>query len=142
MKKQNFKNHVRFIPLYHYGLYTAVLALLIGSIVNYCHSEPGNTYSASLLILVSVITGLITFYCRYFAIKAQDRAINAEENFRYFVLTGKRMDDRITIHQKIALRFAPDEEFVELAQKAATENLKPKEIKQLIKNWKGDYYRA
>ena len=41
-----------------------------------------------------------------------------------------------------ALRFASDEEFVQLAQKAASENLTSKQIKQEIKNWRGDYYRV
>jgi hypothetical protein len=43
--------------------------------------------------------------------------------------------------QIVALRFAPDDEFVALADKAATEGLSPKEIKQLIQRWKGDYRR-
>jgi hypothetical protein len=142
MKTQNFKNHARFVPMYHFVLLTAVLALLIGSVVNFCHSAPDNKYSASLLILVSVVVLFTALFSRAFALKAQDRAINSEENFRYYVLTGKTMDARITIPQKIALRFAPDEEFVDLAHRATNENLSPKEIKKAIKNWKGDYYRA
>ena len=41
---------------------------------------------------------------------------------------------RLRMGQIVALRFAPDD-------KAATEGLSPKEIKQLIQRWKGDYRR-
>jgi hypothetical protein len=82
------------------------------------------------------------FKGRSLALKAQDRAIRAEENLRYFILTGKRMDPRINIHQIIALRFASDEEFVSLVQKAAEENLTNKEIKQQIKKWRADWHRV
>jgi len=48
---------------------------------------------------------------------------------------------RLRMGQIVALRFASDDEFVVLAEKAATEGLSPKEIKQLIQRWKGDYRR-
>jgi hypothetical protein len=75
-------------------------------------------------------------------LKAQDRAIRAEENFRHFILSGKPFDSSITTGQIIALRFAGDDEFLQLAQKAANENLSPKEIKMLVKNWRADYHRV
>jgi hypothetical protein len=77
-----------------------------------------------------------------FALKAQDRAIRAEENLRHFVLTGKLLPAGLRIGQIVALRFAADEEFVALAVKAASENLGSKEIKQSITNWKEDTYRV
>jgi hypothetical protein len=75
-------------------------------------------------------------------LKAQDRAIRAEENLRYFILTGKRLSKQVSMRQIIALRFAEDEEFVGLTEKAIKENLSPKEIKKSIKNWRPDYHRA
>lgn len=95
-----------------------------------------------LLIDICVGVLLIGYFARAFALKAQDRAIRAEENLRHFVLSGKLLDSRLKISQIIALRFASDEEFIALAIKAVDENLSNKEIKQLIKNWKGDYYRV
>ena len=82
------------------------------------------------------------FYSRVFALKAQDRAIRAEENFRHYLLTGNIFDSKITLPQILALRFASDEEFTELTKKAAAENLSSDEIKKLIKNWRADNYRA
>ncbi len=78
---------------------------------------------------------------RTYALKAQDRAIRAEENLRHFILTGKPFDSRLNIRQIIALRFASDEELPTLAKKAAEENLHSKEIKQQIKDWRADNYR-
>jgi len=48
----------------------------------------------------------------------------------------------LTIQQIIGLRFASDEEYVDLVSKALQENLSNKQIKQAIKSWKGDYHRA
>lgn len=78
---------------------------------------------------------------RTYALKAQDRAIRAEENLRHFILTAKPFDSRLNIRQIIALRFASDEELPALAKKAAEEKLRSKEIKQQIKDWREDNYR-
>jgi hypothetical protein len=99
-------------------------------------------YSASLIACLAVFCSIAVFQYRAFAIRAQDRAIRAEENFRHFVMTGKPHDSRLKIGQVIALRFASDEEFVALSAKAAAEGMEPKEIKKAIKNWRGDYHRA
>ena len=142
MKSQNYSNHRRFVPLYHFFTLLGTLFLLIGSIVNLIKSSGENLYNASLLVFGSLLLMLTAFYARVFALKAQDRAIRAEENFRHYILTGKALDSKITMRQIIGLRFASDEEFPELAQKAVAEKLSEKEIKKLIKNWKEDSYRA
>lgn len=59
--------------------------------------------------------------------------MRAEENFRYFILTGKRMDQSIAMEQIFALRFACDEEFPALAERAIDEQLSNDEIKRSIK---------
>jgi hypothetical protein len=79
---------------------------------------------------------------RTYSLKVQDRAIRAEERLRHFVLTGKPLDSRLRLGQIIALRFASDNEFPALAQKAAEESLTSKQIKKLIQNWRADYYRV
>jgi hypothetical protein len=77
-----------------------------------------------------------------FALKAQDRAIKAEENFRHHLLTGKLLDPRLTMRQIIGLRFASDEEFPELAAKAATAGTSEDDIKKSVRNWRADNYRV
>lgn len=140
--EQNFKNHSRLVKGWHGLTFFTMLAMLIGSFVNLCNSSKENMYSASLLCVTAFIFLLLFWFIRSFALKAQDRAIRAEESLRYFILTGKAIDSRLNIRQIIALRFASDDEFVALCNKAADENLSTKAIKQLIQHWKGDYYRV
>lgn len=149
MAEQNFKNHGRYLPFYHFIAPTAILALLVGSginlyqaCINCTHNDHNGLYSASLICLISFVLLVLWWYCRSFALRAQDRAIRAEENFRHFIATGKPLDSRLRMGQIIALRFAGDDEFVTLAKKAADENLPAKEIKMAIKNWKGDHNRV
>lgn len=142
MQTQNFKNHRQLVISYHVVTFLALLALLIGAIINLINSTESNVYSASLIVLIALILCSLAFHARTFALKAQDRAIRAEENLRHLILTNRSMDSRLTLQQVIALRFAPDNEFPTLALKAATEKLSAKEIKQQIKNWRGDYHRV
>ena len=142
MEQQNFKNHKRFVIGYHLISFVAILALFIGSIMNFIHSTKENLYSSSLLILVAVILLLLFFYARLFALKAQDRAIRAEEKFRYYLITGKSISNKLTTRQMIGLRFASDEELSALAEKAEKENLSENDIKKAIVNWKPDTYRV
>lgn len=130
------------VPMFHYVTFTLLLAVLIGSIINLVNSASGNLYSAALLLVLTIAVIFTTFFARLFALKAQDRAIRAEENLRHFALTGKLLDSRLRTSQIIALRFAPDEELVALAKRAVDENLDAKTIKQAIQNWKGDYHRV
>jgi hypothetical protein len=142
MKAQNLKNHARFVPLYHFVSSTLLLAILIGSFVNLYHSTPETHYAAALIVALTIGVMIVWYYVRVFALKAQDRAIRAEENFRHFIITGKPHDSRLKITQIIALRFASDEEFVLLSKRAADESLSPAEIKKAIRNWRADYDRA
>ena len=142
MKEQNFSNHAQMVPGFHYLTFGGIIALLGGSINYLLKSSPENKYLASLIVLTSIIFVLVAWFTRTFALKAQDRAIRAEENLRYFVLTGKLLPTSLRVGQIVALRFASDEEFVALAEKAAAENLSGKEIKQSIQNWKADHYRV
>lgn len=142
MQDQNYKNHGRMVPGYHYISFLLVVLLLIGAIVNLVKSSGENLYSASLLVLVPIILLMIAYYARVFALRAQDRAIKAEENFRHYLLTGKTLNPELRMRQIIGLRFASDKEFPALADKAVAEKLSEKEIKQSIVTWKPDYYRV
>ncbi len=142
MAQQTFKTHRRLV-LGHHGISAfAILALIIGSIINLMHSAEGNLYSASLLVLGSCTMLFMWFFLRGFALKAQDRVIRAEENFRYHILTGKQISKGLTVRQIIGLRFASDEEFVALCERAEKENLSEGDIKKAIKSWKPDIYRV
>jgi hypothetical protein len=130
--------------MFHFFLFPLLVLTLIGSCVNlYCSwGDHHRLYSASLIVVLTFCVLILMFLCRMFAVKAQDRAIRAEENLRHYVLTGKLLDPRLTIRQIIALRFASDDEFVSLAQEAVDKNLAADAIKQAVKKWRSDTYRV
>ncbi len=142
MKEQNFKNHGRLVKGFHGVLFVALMALLAGSINYLTHTTQDNLYLASLVVLIAVILLLLASYVRSFPLKAQDRAIRAEENLRYYVMTGKLLPQELKMSQIIALRFSSDEEFLSLLERALKEKLTSKQIKLAIKNWKADHYRV
>lgn len=144
MKEQNYKNHIRLVPMFHGVTWMAVTSCIVMSSWNLSRAcnEKTDCITAIILFLLSISAGLLCWFTRAFPLKAQDRAIRAEENLRHLALTGKLLDKKITLSQTIALRFASDEEFVALAKKAAEENLSSTEIKKAIQNWRGDYHRV
>jgi hypothetical protein len=143
MKTQNFKTHGRLVTGYHKVLYPMLIAGFIGSCINLSYScANGNYYSASLIVLLFLTVMLSAYFGRSFALKAQDRAIRAEENMRHFMMTGKPLPSALRMRQIIGLRFSSDEEFLELIKDAIENNLKEKQIKAKIKNWKADFYRV
>ena len=144
MATQNYSNHVRLVKGYHFVLAGILFLTLIGSLINLYKSwgDHERLYSAALIVVLTFCCGMIALYARTFPLKAQDRAIRAEENLRHFALTGKLLDARLAIGQIIALRFAPDDEFADLAKKAADGGMAPDAIKRAVKNWKADNHRV
>jgi Family of unknown function (DUF6526) len=144
MAEQSYEKHAKFVPMFHGVLFGLIVIALLGSLVNlYRHigDERGRT-TVVLLVIMSFAMLLQFFFSRVFAMKVQDRAIRAEENFRHFVLTGKPLDHRLNLKQIVGLRFASDGEFADLARKAADENLSMDDIKKSVKHWRPDYDRA
>jgi len=144
MATQNYANHRQIVPMFHFFLLGVLLLTLIGAGVNLYESWGDHTrlYSASLIFVLTFCMILAALFARLFALKAQDRAIRAEENLRHFVLTGKLLNPKLTVQQIIALRFAPDGEFVAMAELAAKENSPADTIKRTIKDWRPDTYRV
>jgi hypothetical protein len=144
MAEQSYSNHARFFPPFHFVLMPLLSLGLIGSAVNLYKSlgDHERLYSASLILVLFVALSMAALFARVFALKAQDRAIRAEENLRHFALTGKLLDPRLTTRQIIGLRFASDGEFVALAASAAAAGTSEKEIKQAVKSWRADEYRV
>ena len=143
MEKQSYANHAKIVPMFHGVLFGLLVLTFFGSLVNLYESlgDRSRLYNASLITVLSFAMLLLFYFCRTFPLKAQDRAIRAEENLRHFVLTGKTLDPRLTIRQIIGLRFASDAEFVELARKAASEGLSQGTIKRAVKSWRADHDR-
>lgn len=135
---QNYSNHKRFHKLYHFVFVPLTMGCLFFSFYTYFSAPTVTTALLAITFLLILFAGL---FARMFSLKAQDRAIRAEEKLRYFILAGKSMPNDLRMGQILALRFASDEEFLGLVDSAVSEKLSSDEIKKSIKNWRGDYYR-
>ncbi len=143
MEEQSYKSHAKLVPAFHFVVVPGLALVFIASLVNlyFAFSGGHGRFSAALIVLLALFGVVHAFLTRIFPLKAQDRAIRAEESLRYYILTGKRLDTRLKMPQVIGLRFAPDDEFPTLARRALDENLSLDQIKQAVKNWRADYDR-
>jgi len=143
MELQNYQNHTQRVPAF-LALALVIFLTFIGTGVNLYKSigDHQRLYSAALLLVLTVSIFFVAAFARSFALKAQDRAIRAEESLRHFMLTGKPLDSRLSPLQIVALRFAADDEFPALAIRSAEQGLKPDDIKKQIKYWRPDTYRV
>ncbi len=142
MQIQNYDNHRRWVFPYHLLMGPAIGFLFVQSLIHLIHDPRYELSHDILWVLVSLILGSFFIYVRQFSLKAQDRAIRAEESLRHFLLTGKPLYKELTMQQIIALRFAGDEEFPGLAKRAADESLGSTEIKKAIRSWRADHWRV
>lgn len=143
MPEQNYQNHARRVPGF-LALAGVLFLSIIGAAVNLYESwgDHQRLYSASLILVLAGCVFITAGFARTFALRAQDRAIRAEENLRHFIATGKPLDPRLTIAQVIALRFASDAEYVDLVQRAASQGLAADDIKRAVKTWRPDTHRV
>lgn len=141
---QSYANHKRLDPLYHFGLTLLTVAAIILSVFLFWEAiaDSSPLTEPLLLVIFSIIAAITFMRLRQYTLKAQDRAIRAEEQLRHFILTGKPVDPRLTIKQIVALRFASDNEFPSLAARAADEGLSSEAIKKSITTWRSDDYRV
>lgn len=130
------------VPGYHYVTSLMVLSVFVLSLVNALGPGLSKGWLALMYVLAALALIGLYAYSRLFALRAQDRAIRAEEGLRYFILTGKRLPVALRLGQIIALRFAPDEELPALVDRALAEKLTQRQIKEAIVNWRADYHRV
>jgi len=139
---QNLRNHGRIDPLYHYLSFGILVASFIIAMV-YLFYHPH--FFTAWIVVLTVVAFIPFFKLRTYALKVQDRVIRLEERLRLQALAPPEWHtelQKLTEDQLIALRFAPDEELVELARQAVAEHLSRKQIKERIKNWRPDYWRV
>lgn len=139
---QNLKNHSRLDPLFHGFLAPVVIANLIIAIV-YLFRHPH--FYAAWLVVLSIAAFVLATKVRVYAMKVQDRVIRLEERLRLQALAPEEWRHQIynlTEDQLIGLRFAADDEVVELAEQALEKNLTRKQIKERIKDWRPDFWRV
>jgi hypothetical protein len=125
---------------------TPLTLVFLGWTVNKMDFSNQETISESIYLFIGAfVLFLLPLLARMYALKLQNRIILNEMRNRYFHLAGKTFDEKekdLKLGQIIGLRFASDEEFLGLIDRAIAEKLTSKEIKQQIKNWRGDYIRV
>ena len=140
---QNFQNHARYVPAYHFVASSILLINVIWSLIKLVRIQSGDTVMGLLVAIAILITWL---YARVFALTVQDRVIRLEMTLRLEKLLPSDLKPRIkefTLNQLIALRFAGDEELPGLAKTVLQQNIASRaDIKKMIKNWNPDYLRA
>lgn len=140
--EQNYKNHVRYDPIYHFVLFTIlIINLVIATVLLVRH--PGG--STSWILVLSIAAVLIFLKMRMYAMTVQDRVIRLEERLRLQALAPAEWHTQIyqlTLDQLIGLRFASDDEVVALAKEALEKGLNRKQIKERIKAWRADWHRV
>jgi len=141
-EKQSFKNHARYDPLFHFFLIFIALGTIVVSIV-YLVRHP--CFYSAWLVVVAVAASVALSRLRNYPLKVQDRVIRLEERLRLQALAPAEWHTqiyRLSEDQLIGLRFAADDEVVELAKHALEHNLNRKQIKERIGNWRADYWRV
>ena len=140
MAEQSFKSHG------HRPTHTVIVWLfaLVALILMVQQLRGDNTRDLAIIFAILAIFEL-GWISRIYTVKLQDRIIMLEEKVRAAELLpagGDAQLAKLNSKQIAALRFASDEEFGALLERAARESLKPREIKAAIKTWRPDFHRT
>lgn len=142
---QNYRNHSRFEPRFHFFVAPISLINLVVTIVVLVRHWPEHLLLHFWLVILALALVLLVTIARTYSLRVQDRLIRLEEHLRYLrLLTPEQVAtaQALTIQQIIGLRFASDAELPSLLQRAVAENLSQKAIKQAITTWRPDIYRV
>jgi hypothetical protein len=144
MAEQNFSNHGRFVPPFHFFVIPVLAINLVHAL--YTWGKSGFSLAGFLQVLVAVALPLGFLSARLMVLTVQDRVIRVEEQLRYERVLPADLKPRLgefTVAQLISLRFASDAELPVLARKVLDDKMNErKAIKLLVRNWKPDYLRA
>ncbi len=144
MTEQNFGNHLKLVPPFHFYVLPVLLINVVRSayLVKVSHFSLDAMFS--VMVALALLLGFLT--SRMATLAVQNRVIRLEERLRLQRLLPADLQPRIgefTVAQLVSLRFASDAELPVLARKVLDERLNNRRaIKQLVKNWKPDYLRA
>ena len=139
---QNFSNHTRYDPPFHFFVLPVFAITLILTIV---HLVRRPSLHSAWIVVFMVAAVVLMFKIRLYTLKVQDRVIRLEERLRLTTLLGESLRPRIgefTESQLVGLRFASDAELPALAARALSEKLSRDEIKKAIQHWRPDYWRV
>jgi hypothetical protein len=141
MAEQSYESHThRPIPTTIVGvLALTALVLMIGYMF-----FGWQTRDWALLAVIGAVF-VLGGISRLYTVNLQDRIIMLEMKVRCAEVLPAGQDAtlaKLSKKQIVALRFASDEELGALLERAARENLSPKDIKASIKTWRADWHRT
>jgi hypothetical protein len=139
MAEQSFQNHA------HRPIHTAVVGLF-ATIALVLWFRSGGYQNGNWMMLMLILAVFeLGWISRVYTVKLQDRIIMLETKVRAAELLTAGADAqlaKLSVKQITALRFAGDDEFGALLERAARENMTPKDIKAAVKNWRADLHRT
>ena len=140
---QNYDNHRKFVPAFHY---VATPLLLVYLIYSGYVAVTSFSLDSVMALLSAVAVIIVAFLARLFALSAQDRVIRLEERLRLHEVLPpdqKNTVDELSTDQLIALRFASDGEVTGLVAAVYAEGIEDRnEIKKRVTNWRADHQRV
>jgi hypothetical protein len=140
---QNFQNHARRLPAFHFFVLPVLLANAVNAIR---HLVQAPSLSTAFAVVVAAALVTLALTARIMALKVQDRVIRLEMRMRLHEILPAELRARIgdlTPGQLVALRFACDAEMSDLVREVLDGKLRSqKEIKVRVKDWQADWLRA
>jgi hypothetical protein len=144
MESQNYKNHRKFYAPHHF-IFLPLLIVLEAIGIYKIWNDPQNQLSWILFSIVIFLIFYLAFMVRqHYAVGLQNRLVRLEFKQRYFEIFNLRSDEveeKLKFGQIAALRFAYDDEFKILLEKALKDNISGDEIKKSITRWRADHHR-
>ena len=144
MQNQNYQNHRKFYAPHHF-VYLPLLGFLLGLGVYKMINENDQLSWILFSIVIFLLIYLAFMVRQHYALGNQNRIIRLEFKQRYFEIFNKRSDEiakKLNFGQIAALRFAYDDEFKMLLNRALNENISGDEIKKSITKWRADHHRV
>jgi hypothetical protein len=142
-REQNYKNHARLYPLYHF---IALPIMLLNFLNSIRHVWLTPNWSTAWAMVVAFGLAVLALTARVMALAVQDRVIRLEMQLRLARVLPPPIHGRIAALDRghfVALRFASDEELPGLVTEIVEGRLqKPKDIKLRVRNWQADWLRA
>ena len=138
---QNYGNHTRWHPPFHFFLAPLFLLNAVYAIVQLVRF---GDLDHAVWLAVSIGLIVLTAQTRTRALRVQDRVIRLEERLRYQQVLPPALAARagaLTPGQVVALRFASDAELPDLVGQVLEGKLtKNDEIKRAVRLWRADYF--
>ncbi len=144
MKNQNYNNHKKFYAPHHFIYLPLLLILQLMGIWKIFTDDSNQLIWILFSVVIFLLLYLALMLRQHYALGNQNRIVRLEFKLRYFELFGKRseeIENQLSFEQIAALRFAYDDEFKTLLEKALQQKLSGDEIKKSITAWKPDNNR-